>query len=353
MDLQNKSGLMLIAELIRNVWPKVDIKLNEFENRAHIVKDKVLSNQALSSIKNKRFHALGGSVYAIYPNVDINSTISFITALQTISDYLDNLCDRAGIKDEAAFRQLHLAMLDAVDPLTTLTDYYLYYPYKDDNGYLKALVMECRNELIKLPSYNLVKKKLRYLAELYSSLQTYKHLDDTIRDEKLTNWAVSFKNDYPNINHWEFAASSGSTLCIFALFAAAHNPELTEKEVNDIYSAYFPYITSMHILLDYYIDSEEDKLSDDLNFVCYYKSMEECKQRLKYFVEMSMESCLRLTYPNFHLTVIRGLLAMYLSDLKAYSSLNAQTSNELIKAGGYRAVIYLKLCRLLRKKGKL
>lgn len=51
------------------------------------------------------------------PDVDINNFVKFIVAFQTISDYLDNLCDRVEVNDEQAFRQLHLAITDALDLL--------------------------------------------------------------------------------------------------------------------------------------------------------------------------------------------------------------------------------------------
>jgi tetraprenyl-beta-curcumene synthase len=46
-----------------------------------------------------------------------------VVALQTISDYLDNLCDRRG-SPTGRFRQLHLAMTDALDPAGETHDYY-------------------------------------------------------------------------------------------------------------------------------------------------------------------------------------------------------------------------------------
>jgi tetraprenyl-beta-curcumene synthase len=353
MIAKETSGLRLIAKFVKVIWPKVDQKLNEYLNLALKVEDKVLRQQALSSINHKRFHALGGSVYALYPGADMINTIKFIIALQTISDYLDNLCDRAGVVQESAFKQLHLSMLDAVDPSSPLSDYYLYYPYKKDNGYLIALVEECREALTMLPSYGLVKKRIMWLVELYSNLQSYKHLNFNVRENRLTAWAANYKNDYPDISPWEFSAATGSTLVIFVLFAAAHDPELTETEVSRIHSAYFPWIAGLHILLDYYIDSDEDKNSGDLNFTYYYNGLEHCRQRLSFFINLSIKSCLKLSHPDFHLTVVKGLLAMYLSDPKAHSNLNEPVSSKMIRTGGCKAYIYFKLCRLLRNWGKL
>ena len=101
--------------------------------------------------------------------------IHFIVAYQTISDYLDNLCDRADVRDKPAFRCLHLALSDAATPDEVYNDYYKYYPYKDDGGYLKTLVKECKGVINYLPTYDLIRDKLNFLIGLYCDLQVYKH----------------------------------------------------------------------------------------------------------------------------------------------------------------------------------
>ncbi len=353
MKTSSKRGLRLIKEFVEDVWPMVDMKLEEYSGRARQAEDEMLAQQALASIRDKRFHALGGSVYALYPGADRVNMIRFITALQTISDYLDNLCDRAGVEDEQAFRQLHLSMRDAVDPSVAVADYYAYYPYKADNGYLKALVEECRAAIAGAPSYPLVKDKILQLVALYTDLQALKHLGKDRREEKLWAWAERELKDYPHIYRWEFSAAAGSTLGVFVLFAAAHNPQLEEVEILRLHSAYFPWIAGLHILLDYFIDSEEDIASGDLNFTHYYKDPAFCCQRLSYFIDRSVAGSMALKHPGFHLTVVKGVLAMYLTDPKAISVKNKPVTRKLIRKGGAAAVLYARICRLLRYKGKL
>jgi Protein of unknown function (DUF2600). len=348
-----RSGIKLINSFVNEVWDEVDCILDEYKDMLQPVKGYALAMQALSSIKYKRFHALGGSIYALYPGADVKKITRLVVSLQTISDYLDNLCDRAGIFDEVSFRQLHLAMYEAVDPTASISDYYLYYPEKDDNGYLRSLVEACREEVSKLSSYCIVKDRVIRLVDLYSCLQVYKHLDNSIREDKLRCWAESYIGNYPDISLWEFSAATGSTLGMFILFASSMDPDLTEAEAGSIFSVYFPYISALHILLDYYIDSEEDIKEGDLNFTSYYKGREETRQRISYFIKKSVESCYKLHYPRFHLTVVRGILAMYLTDAKAFSVRNKQVTRKLIKMGGWKAVLYFHICKLLRKIGKL
>jgi tetraprenyl-beta-curcumene synthase len=342
-------GTPLIFKYISKVFPEVNTQLKRWVIASGRVEDNILREQALSSISLKKFHAQGGSVYALYPHVKLLNAVSLIVALQTINDYLDNLCDRAKVYDEAAFRQLHLSMLDAVDPNRPTQDYYLYYPYKEDKNYLNKLVAECRIQIKKLPSYDLVKDAIKKYVGLYSDLQTYKHLSHEIRESSLTRWASDYLHQYPEISCWEFSAATGSTLGIFILFSAAADPRLTAWEVQAIDTAYFPWVCGLHILLDYYIDLEEDILMKELNFTYYYDSLKECEDRLSFFIERAFKSCASLRYSGFHSTIIKGLLAMYLSDPKALTGLNRITSRNLIQRGGKRTILYFNLCKFLRE----
>jgi tetraprenyl-beta-curcumene synthase len=331
----------------------VDKELNKLTGICDKAESEMLRELALSSIEHKRFHALGGSVFSLYPNVEKTSAVKFIVSLQSISDYLDNLCDRAGITDEVSFSRLHLSVTDAVNPFTQRGNYYEAYPEKKDNGYLDFMVDECRKYIESLPSYYLIADSVIRYAELYSELQVNKHLSLETREPKLKDWALSHIKEYPDIFWWEFSAASGSTLGIFALIACASNPQIPASDIKAINNVYFPWISGLHILLDYYIDAIEDTQMGDLNFTFFYDNLKQCEERMLYFIQQSLKGCLELPYPKFHLTVVRGLLAMYLSDPKADTALNKLTSSTLIKSGGRTASFYSSLCRLLRHIEKL
>jgi tetraprenyl-beta-curcumene synthase len=339
----------LITKYVTKIFPMVSRELKRWAGIAKKIPHQTLREQALASIAHKRFHAQGGSIYALFPKVDPVNAVKFIVAFQTISDYLDNLCDRAGVFDESAFRQLHLSMLDAVEPEQDFHDYYRFYPCRDDHDYLLQLVRECRTQVSRLPSYPLVLPYIKKYVLLYSDLQTYKHLTPSQRDLRLTSWAHQHLEPYSELFPWEFSAATGSTLGIFVLAAAATDPLLKPEAVKRIDAAYFPWIAGLHILLDYYIDCEEDQRMGDLNFVSYYQDIRKTEERLGLFVAKALDSCSSLPYPRFHRTVVCGILAMYLSDPKALLITKKLTSERLIKKGGPRAILYHQWCRLLRK----
>lgn len=65
-------------------------------------------------------------MYAAFGTRACRDLVPLIVAFQTISDYLDNLCDRSDSLHCDDFRQLHLAMADALSPGMPKADYYRY-----------------------------------------------------------------------------------------------------------------------------------------------------------------------------------------------------------------------------------
>ena len=61
------------------------------------------------------------------------------------------------------------------------------------------------------------------------------------------------------LTNWEFAAATGSTLGMFMLTAAAYQENLNTEEITTLKEAYFPWISCLHIQLDYFIDQAEDR----------------------------------------------------------------------------------------------
>ncbi len=330
----NFSSEYFLARFVLQAFPAVSRELKSWEIAAGHCPDTQLREHALSSIKHKRFHCQGGSIFAAWvPGACRVNLIRAIVALQTISDYLDNLCDRAGVQDEECFRQLHRAFLDAITPGAGCTDYYRRYPYHEDGEYLASLVSACQSAVSGLPFYSSVKEAVLELAGLYCTLQVYKHLEPTVREKRLIDWLEPYLVRLDRqLFWWELAAATGSTLGIFALLALAAKTEARKARgreargrffcfpiadrADEICRAYFPWITGLHILLDYFIDQQEDIDGGDLNFAGYYTDPSQTVQRLKYILEKPLSEAGRFSEPLFHLLVIKGLLAMYLSDPK-------------------------------------
>lgn len=353
-------GTNLVPILWRHLWhvlPAVHRELDFWQRRAAAIPNLQLRSQALASINWKRFHCEGGAVYAARSGPYRRELLQFIVALQTISDYLDNLCDRAGVLDAAAFRLLHQAMLDAValpgteQPGFTQTSvsarYYGLYPYNNDGGYLSDLVATCQRCVSALPFYYRVQPAVHRLVSLYCDLQVYKHIALAERVPTLTAWFAREWSGAADLQWQEFAAAAGSTLGVFALcdMAAGPAPPLPEPLID----LYFPWVCGLHILLDYLIDLEEDRAGGDLNFVSYYHDLAEAETRMSRLYKAALARVGRQACPAVHAAALHGLPALYLSDAKVQRQGQQQYARRLLRTGGGWAAGLYTVCRIYRR----
>ncbi|NMA90856.1 MAG: tetraprenyl-beta-curcumene synthase family protein [Amphibacillus sp.] len=334
-----RSATQLAKTAVKKIIPAVNEELHYWQTRAEKIPNPNLRKQALQSIEAKAFHARGGGIYAMLAKDKWREAITFIVAYQTISDYLDNLCDRSDSLDPIDFRSLHQSMLSIFNLSNETINYYRYRQDQDDGGYLDELVRACQKQLRQLPDYGLIQEQLLELAMKYIDLQVDKHVLPEDRVERLIK---SFENNSlsdRSITWYEYSAATGSTLAIFCLISYAYQKDrLSATIISDIYQGYFPYIQGLHILLDYLIDQEEDRLENDLNFCFYYPSHEKMEQRIVYFIDQSKKSVRHLPDDHFHRYIYEGLLALYLADPKVHTIKDGQRlKRRLLKVGGYRA----------------
>ncbi|MBO8170486.1 MAG: tetraprenyl-beta-curcumene synthase family protein [Bacillaceae bacterium] len=338
-------------QIYRKVFPVVKRELAYWRQRAEKIPDRELRQQALASIDNKTFHCEGGSIYSIPALKQRDILIPLIVAYQTISDYLDNLCDRSTSLDPQDFRQLHQSMLDAVTPDAPLKDYYRFRDEKEDGNYLNELVLTCQRMILQLPGYHHVQDEVVRLASLYTDMQVHKHVNPDEREDRLKKWWESYASQYPGIYWNEFAAAAGSTLGVFMLFQTAVRPKVPSDEIERILDAYFPWITGLHILLDYLVDLEEDRVGGDLNFITYYNGDTDVKQRLSFIAEEARRTARLLPDADFHLMIIDGLLGLYLADGKVNRQPGvASVSRYLLKQASWKARFFFLNSRMYRGK---
>jgi tetraprenyl-beta-curcumene synthase len=329
-SLAPKGPVSLMLRYYRYVLPEVRHQLADWRRVAEQIPDEELRKQALLSIDTKQFHCEGGVVYATADLANRHLLIPLIVAFQTISDYLDNLCDRSTSLSGDDFRKLHQSMLDAVDPSAVPDNYYELHQEQNDGDYLIQLVRTCQSCICLLPSYDQVQPFIQELVGLYCDLQVYKHIDPSKREEALAHWWDKHKEAYPDLLWNEFAAATGSTLGVFMLFLAASRKSLRYEDPAIIRNVYFPYICGLHILLDYLIDQEEDREGGDLNFCKYYASPEMAAERIGHVADEARSKLKILKDYKFHRMIVEGLLALYLSDPKAANQPNVRKARRLL-----------------------
>ncbi|MNJ50708.1 Tetraprenyl-beta-curcumene synthase [compost metagenome] len=279
--------------------------------------------------------------------------IPLIVAFQTISDYLDNLCDRSTSMDEGDFRLLHQSMLDAINPQAQLQDYYALREERNDGGYLHRLVLTCHAQIVKLPGYRSAQPLIADLVQLYTDLQVYKHIDPSRREAALLAWWELHQARTPQLKWNEFAAATGSTLGVFMLFLSASDEHLDEASARTIHNAYFPYVCGLHIMLDYLIDQAEDEIGGDLNFCSYYDSKETMLNRIAFIVDEARKDVAALPASSFHVMIIEGLLALYLSDPKVSEQQEIrEVSKRLMRRSPLMRLFFFVNSRWIRKRLK-
>lgn len=325
----------LMNQVYRKVFPTVHRELMFWKERAASIPNQELRSQALASIQHKTFHCEGGSILALLALDRRDEAIKFIVAYQTISDYLDNLCDRSTSLDPEDFEALHQSMKDSLTIGAKLKNYYRLRSDQDDGGYLHQLVETCQSALNGLTNYALIKEPLLELCEYYCDLQVHKHVRVEERETRLQAIFEKYKPSLPEMGWYEFSACSGSTLGIFCLVSYCFRDDFKAEHATSIREGYFPYIQGLHILLDYFIDQDEDREGGDLNFCFYYDNNEQLLERLMHFLKEADKHTEKLPDQKFHKLINRGLLAVYLSDNKVNKQKDVQKlSRKMIKYGG-------------------
>ncbi|RWZ55048.1 tetraprenyl-beta-curcumene synthase family protein [Halobacillus fulvus] len=325
----------------RRVFPEVHHELNRWIEKAKAIPNEELRTQALSSIESKTFHCEGGAIYSLLAGERWKEAVRFIVAYQTISDYLDNLCDRSTSMNPEDFRMLHQSMTDALTPGNDLKNYYAFREDQNDGGYLHDLVSACQEVLGGAQHYSLIQHHTVHLGSLYNDLQVHKHVIEEERIPRLQQWFNSYRERWPNLEWYEFSACSGSTLGIFCLVSYLLGGRMDEELAEQIERSYFPFMQGLHILLDYYIDQHEDEEEGDLNFCSYYDHEEQMKGRFQYFVKRTNEEIQKLPDSSFHEMIHKGLVGMYLADRKVGKLTNAKTFvKDLLKVSGKKATFF-------------
>ncbi|WP_085991508.1 tetraprenyl-beta-curcumene synthase family protein [Oceanobacillus senegalensis] len=337
MSYVPSTPLSLVTTVFRRIFPQVNHEINYWKKRANQIPNKELRTQALSSIASKKFHCQGGAVFSLLAGDKWKEAVRFIVAYQTISDYLDNLCDRSTSLNPNDFKQLHLSAEDALQPENQPRNYYKLREDQDDGNYLYELVVTCQQTISMIHSVEKIKVQLIKLEDMYSSLQVHKHVRVEERVPRLTHWYEE-NNRIPTLSWYEFAAATGSTLGIFCLVSYALSGKMSNQLASNIYEGYFPYIQGLHILLDYFIDQNEDLDEGDLNFCSFYPNNEKMIERFSFFIQQADKRVEFLPNPQFHKMVCHGLVGLYLGDIKVKSIKNGnKMAKELLKISGYPA----------------
>jgi tetraprenyl-beta-curcumene synthase len=297
----------LALRFLTRVVPRASGELRRLRGRARRIPDRDIAREAQASLRRKAFHVHGACVFATFlPQKAAGAFIKLAASFETAVDYLDNLCDRLGNADETDFRALHESLIDAVTPGAPLRPYFRQRPGAD-SGYLDSLVRTSQDGFGSLPGYAVVSSAIRDVTARYCELQALKHLAPGVRERRC---AAAFADVAPDLGWWEGAAASGSTMATFALAYSAAEP-LKHALTRRIFDAYFPYFTALHILLDYFVDQQEDRDHAELNFVAAYPGQDAARDGMTRIARTAYERAASLEDAEVHLFALRAMCGYY------------------------------------------
>ncbi len=261
-------------------------------------------------------------------------------------DFLDNVNERE--TDGGNGRQLHLALVEALDPQRALSDYYRHHRWRDDGGYLRALVESCREGCAQLPGYSRVRSMLCRETGRALVLGINHELEPGLRDGELQRWADRECAGHREASWFELSGAASASLTVHALLALAAESVASEREIKAVLAAYFPWIAATSTMLDSYVDQAEDASVGGHSYLSHYPSLDIATQRVGELVERSVCGARRLDRGHRHAVIATCMIAMYLSKDSARTPAMHTTTRSLAHCGGTLAVLMLPILRLWR-----
>jgi tetraprenyl-beta-curcumene synthase len=351
LPLSPRQVWVLLAAVARELlWGlrAVSCEIHALRGRASAIPDASIREDALNSIERKRGHADGAALFWILPRRRDLNLLRLLVTYQVIWDFLDSVNERGAGRGTVNGRQLHKALVEALDPSAPISDYYRYHPWREDGGYLRALVETCRESCAALPSYGRVKPLAVREARRAQVLALNHDTDAHDRDAALEGWAVEEFPEARAVSWFELSSAASASLTVHAFLALAAQPRCTEEEVRRTCDAYFPWISGAATMLDSYVDQAEDEVHGDHRYVAHYADGALAGERMRELVTRSTNEARRLQNGHRHAVIASCMIAMYLSKDSARTPDMRAGTEAIVRAGGSLTRLLLPILRVWR-----
>ncbi len=332
------------------IYPITAKRLKEYRAYTKRINKLTTKTNAREALEKNRFDVSVSSICLLYPNVNISLAAEVVFSFQAILQYLNTICVNSSTSTESFLRLIFSSLKDALNLRTdSYENYFTFFPSKDDDGYLTILVEKCRQKVLLLPSYDIVRDHLSAFLALYTDLQITKFSsDDNTKEVNLINWSSAHGQKYPELSNWEYCMAIDSPLSIEFLLSLATIEDLTEQKTETVQNAFFPWVCCIQKLLEGYIYYNDDLTSGNINYDFYYENLKEYEKRIIYFINKASKS--RAASAGYIHKIVKLLLSIYITHPKACEGMNRITSKALLKAGGSGMFFYTAAVNLLRAK---
>lgn len=301
---------------------------------AHAIPDAPIREDALTALGAKRGQTDGAALFSILPRARNPILLRLLVAYQIVWDFLDSVSERGATSGPANGRHLHLALIDALDPGRPLSDYYRHHPWRDDGGYLRALVNACRECCVRLPSYERTRPFVVREA-IRAQVLTLNHDPYPLsRDISLETWVAKEFPSGHEASWFELTGAASGGLTIFALLVLASGPACTDSEIARTLRVYFPWIGALATMLDSYVDQAEDLANGDHIYISHYPTTELAAQHICLLVRRCLREARALQDSEKHVLIVASMIAMYLSKDSALTPAMIEATTRVLDAGG-------------------
>ena len=340
-------GIAMARELVwglRHVLREVE----RWRVLAAEIPDATIREDALVALELKRPNTDGAALFWIVTTRRCPDLLRLLVAYEIMADFLDSTIERGAHAGIANGRQLHRALVEAVDITQPVSDYFQYHPWQDDGGYLPKLVEACRYGCTTLPSYRAVRPLLIRAAAL-AQVQGLNHeLNLVLREAILKVWVECQREATDEIGWYETAGAASAWLTVFALMAIAAEPVSPTDYGAEVYSAYFPWFSLAATLLDSYGDLAEDRVNEENSYITHYGSLDSAVQRIDEVLRRAaFEVCL-LRQGARHSVILAAMVAMYLSKDSVMTANMKPRSRQLLRSAGPLAMLLVPVLRAWR-----
>lgn len=326
----------------------VSVEVARWRMRAAGIPDLTLRTDALGSIERKRGNIDGAALFSILPSRRSPQLLRALVAFEILADFLDCATERGAGAGIANGLLLHRALIDALEPELETSDYYRLHPWKDDGGYLLALVGTCRESCGELPSFQLARPLILQGTCAAQVLALNHESDELARDALLRSWAERSASVDRSLAWFELSAGASAWLTVLAMLALAAEPELEEGYLLATNAVYGPWISLAGTMLDSYVDQDEDAANGDHSYIGHYDSTHVALERLGELIRQAVGEARRLPRGNRHAVLAASMVAMYLSKDSARLPERRASTATLARAGGSLTRLLLPILRLWR-----
>jgi tetraprenyl-beta-curcumene synthase len=337
-----------VVRYLALVLPLLTRELARTRAAAGAIPDPGLRRAASESL-GKRGNIEGAALFAtLAPTCHRAATLRALIAFQTAYNYLDALSELPSREPVANAEQLHQALIGALHPGAPHLDYYAHSPAREDGGYLVGVLEACRDALEVLPSYPAVACAARRAAARIVDFQALNLTEDQGGHGALRRWASETTLPGSDLAWWETAAGSGSSLAVHALIATAAQAHVASSRVHEIEQAYFPWIGTLHSLLDSLVDHAEDREEGRRSLLDYYDSPAHAVIHLADLAVQARGAVERLRDAHAHRVIVTAMCSYYLSAPQCQTRHAYALSAQLTEVLGVPLAVAIALFRARR-----